>query len=684
MTPVRHQSIRRTRRWNALFAPMGTPSDGRSWSIGRIVNGARRHAPAAAGDGLVVLLAFQFAVLLRFDGEIPRHVVTPLVVGLPLMVATFIVSNLLAGVYWRAWQYGGLIDVLALAQASALSVALALVTDVAIGFVSGTRPMPLSVVFVGSVLSLMGMAGVKLTPRILKSWPSEGGERRERLLVVGAGRAGQWLIRELVSNESSPYEPVCLVDDDPRKLRQRVHGVPVVGNRHEIADLVLRFEIDVVAIAIPSAPGAVIRELVGICQATGVAVRIVPGVQAILSGRAAAQPLREVTIDDLLGREQVEIDLAECHGYIGGRVVLITGAAGSIGSELARQVYRLGPSQVVLLDSNESGLHDLALRLGGDSGDGPATVLSVCSVERAEAVERVFARYEPHVIFHAAAYKHVPLMEAHPDEAVLVNVQGTLNVCRAAQRFGAERFVLISSDKAVRPANVMGATKRVCEEMVRGFGAGRPAAQGVRGNGRGTDRLRTVFCAVRFGNVLDSRGSVVPIFRWQIERGGPVTVTHPEMKRYFMTIPEAASLVIQAGAYARGGEVFLLDMGEEMNIADLAEKMILMQGLEPGVDVKIEFSGLRPGEKLREELVVEAELLEETAHPKISRVTSGKSTEPMVFLKGVEEACALARRGDLTALRRALFDLAAADPSNVPDWTESPKVIPLQRRSGGA
>jgi FlaA1/EpsC-like NDP-sugar epimerase len=396
---------------------------------------------------------------------------------------------------------------------------------------------------------------------------------------------------------------VCFVDDDPGNTGLRVHGIPIRGTRTDIPELVKEENIDVIAIAMPSASGEAIRELISICQQTDARILTVPGVPELLQpGGQDRQLLREMTVMDLLGREAVEIDLDACAGYVAGRTVLVTGAAGSIGSELVRQLLHLCPSRLLMLDNNETGLYDLNLDLSPGRGE-TELVSIVANVAIAEKIEDVFEQYRPRVVFHAAAYKHVPLMEEHPDQAFAVNVLGTRNVCTMAARVGTERLVLISTDKAVNPNNVMGLSKRLAELIVMSF-----AAQGHR------------FCAVRFGNVLGSRGSVVPTFLRQIERGGPLQITHPDVKRFFMTVSEAVSLVIQSGAFADSGSVYLLEMGAEMRIADLAENMVRLKGLRVGKDIDIVFTGLRPGEKMSEELSSTVESVDPTDHRHVRRV----------------------------------------------------------------
>jgi len=419
----------------------------------------------------------------------------------------------------------------------------------------------------------------------------------KRVLIIGAGDAGALVAKEIGQNKSLNMEAVGFIDDSPLKQKMTLYGIPVLGNRERIPAVVKKYAIDEVIIAMPSAGGKTIREINQICRQTSAKVRIFQGAEGILSGKYR---IKDIELDDLLKREPVKLDLDEIASYLKGKRVLVSGAGGSIGSELCRQISMYEPEELVLLDYAENNLFEIEneLRMGFPHLKIKAELADIKEKER---ILGIFKNCRPQVVFHAAAYKHVPMMEKHPLEAVKNNIFGTLNLAQAADRFGAETFILISTDKAVNPSNVMGATKRVAELIV----------------GEMNVRSRTSFAAVRFGNVLGSRGSVVPIFKKQIENGGPVTVTHPEMTRYFMTIPEAVQLVIQAGAMARGGEIFVLDMGEPVKIIDLAYDMIRLMGYQPGEDIEIKITGIRPGEKLHEELFTAKEQMAATRHERI-------------------------------------------------------------------
>lgn len=415
-------------------------------------------------------------------------------------------------------------------------------------------------------------------------------------MIVGGGNAGTMLIREIQTTDKIDYLPVCVVDDDKDKAGKNVLGVTVAGTTQDIPLLVKKYRVDEILIAMPSAPKAQVKRIYDICGETDCKVKTLPGIYQIVSGEASVSALREVQISDLLGRDQVRINLDEIMGYIENRVVLITGGGGSIGSELCRQIASHAPKQLIILDIYENNAYEIEQELKRHYPSLNLLAL-IASIRDQSKMEDVFRKYSPDIVFNAAAHKHVPLMETSPNEAVKNNVFGTLNVAMCADKFGAKVFVQISTDKAVNPTNVMGATKRICEMMVQTIGK---------------HSKHTKFVAVRFGNVLGSNGSVIPLFEKQIAEGGPVTVTHRDIIRYFMTIPEAVSLVLQAGAYAQGGQIFVLDMGEPVRIYDLAYNLIKLSGLEPNVDIEIKCTGLRPGEKLYEERLMDEEGMQKT------------------------------------------------------------------------
>lgn len=580
---------------------MGRDSHAEGSLLGRITGAeATRTAAAVILDVAVIVISYAVALLLRFDANVP-HQNAELTAKVVLALAFgYVMANWLFGVYRTIWAYGSLGDIIALFR----PVALVTIVIFGVNFWVRDRDLPLSVVLIAGGLIFPGMAVVKMRTRLLVRMPWASVASR-RLLIIGAGHTGQLLARELQNTPNLNYQPIGFLDDDPRKLRSRIHGLRVLGTIDDLAEVLRGHDVEIATIAIPGAAGAVIRHVVAACQEQDVPVRMVPGVEKwVLGGEQDA--MREVTLDDLLGRDPVEVDYDACSQSVRDRIVLVTGAAGSIGSELCRQVLAFHPRELHLLDNNETGLYDLSFELAGLS---PETTLRlwVANVVNEKRIETVFERIRPNVVYHAAALKHVPLMEEHPGEAFRVNVLGTLNVIQSARTYQADRFVLISTDKAVRPSSIMGATKRIAELLVLAF------AQGSE---------FTAYSAVRFGNVMGSRGSVVPLFMSQIERGGPVTVVHRDMMRYFISIPEAVSLVIQAGSFAGQGSIYMLDMGEEINILELAQRMIRLRGLRPGEDIQVVFTGPRPGEKLREELVADFEKVTPTDHPKVRRLTA--------------------------------------------------------------
>ncbi len=415
------------------------------------------------------------------------------------------------------------------------------------------------------------------------------------VMLVGAGSAGDIIMREISTSEATHFKVRCIIDDNETKWGKYLYGSKIVGGRHSIKEYAQKMNIDEIFIAMPSAESDDIHEIINICKGTSCKLKTLPGVYQLLDGSVGLQKMRDVRIEDLLGRSSIKSELQSIMSYVKGKVVMVTGGGGSIGSELCRQIANYSPKQLIIVDIYENNAYDIQQELLAHHPELNLVVL-IASVRNTERIRSIFAKYRPNIVYHAAAHKHVPLMEDSPNEAIKNNVFGTLRTVRAADEFGTDRFVLISTDKAVNPTNIMGASKRMCEMIVQSYNS----------------RSKTEFVAVRFGNVLGSNGSVIPLFRKQIAEGGPVKVTHPDIIRYFMTIPEAVSLVLQAGANAKGGEIFVLDMGKPVKILDLATNLIRLSGYTPGKDIKIEFTGLRPGEKLYEELLMSEEGLQST------------------------------------------------------------------------
>ncbi|HET8649306.1 MAG TPA: nucleoside-diphosphate sugar epimerase/dehydratase, partial [Gemmatimonadales bacterium] len=542
--------------------------------------------------------------------------------------------------------------------------------------------VPLSVLASGWVLGILVAAGPRWAIRMYA--PTTGRPQRRRgdrrraarrnALIIGAGHAGEMVARELRRSSHLDLELVGFLDDDPEKQRRVLGGLPVLGRLDQLAGIVARYHVAKVIIAMPTAPGPVIRGVLEQARNTGAQVRTVPGLFEIISGRKAVSALREIEIADLLRREPVETDLAAVSQLVGDRTVLVTGAGGSIGSELCRQLCEMAPRRLLLLGHGENSIFGIHNELFARVHDVELVPL-IADIRDREALRRLMDRHRPDAIFHAAAHKHVPLMEHNIHEAVMNNVMGTRHLAETAAEFGVENLLLISSDKAVRPTNVMGATKRVAEQLIQDLAI----TTGRR------------YVAVRFGNVLGSRGSVVPTFLKQIAEGGPVTVTHPEMRRYFMTIPEAVQLVLQAAAIGQGGEVFVLDMGQPVKIADLATDLIRLAGLQPGRDVEIRFTGIRPGEKLYEELFFSDETASPTVHPKILRARNAAPVDQLHHRAAALVEAALAGADDTamrTLLREVVPDYSPTEPLDggptdaapaATAWTEPAADAPVGR-----
>ena len=580
------------------------------------MSGFRRHRLLQLLiDAGIVALSWFLAFELRFDQGLPVYYDTLLRRTILLVVAIKIVVFLLFGFHRRWWRYVSVHDMWGAARGV---VVASLVADVTVYFVSPVHNvrLPRSIAVMDLLITMALIAGARLFARtVIERQPGVVARGRE-VVVVGAGDAGRTVVAEMQRSRMLRYTPIGFVDDDPTKKNIRILGVRVLGTTADLPRIVRDYSPDEVLIAIPSASGEVRARVVEAAQAANVPVKTLPGLYELITGDVQLAQIRPVQVEDVLGREQVEVDMREIGAFLEGHTVLVTGAGGSIGAELSRQIARMGPTRLVLVDNAETPLFEIERELVSER-DFTATIPKLIDVKNRKALKReVFEKYQPTIVFHAAAYKHVPLMETHPLESVRNNVVATKIVAELAAEFDVERFVLISTDKAVNPKTVMGQSKALCEWIIESLGHRRD--------------IRTRFVAVRFGNVLNSSGSVIPTFRKQIEKGGPVTVTTREMTRYFMTIPEAVSLVVQAGAIGGRGQIFVLDMGEPVKILDLACNMIRLSGKEPRLhsdgepgpnDIAVKFVGARPGEKLHEELWGESESVGATDHPKIMRLS---------------------------------------------------------------
>jgi FlaA1/EpsC-like NDP-sugar epimerase len=595
--------------------------------LSRILVKGRSDAVLLLLDAVLVVVAYLLILLGRFDVVgVPDWAWEGLRTFVPLAVGVHVVANLLARLYGPVWKQASMVEARrVLTSGAAATLALLLITPL-----FAERLLPLSVVLFGGGLAtgLFGLVRFQSRLFALRRRAEPGGVR---VLVVGAGDAAGSLLREIERHGGSSIDPVAIVDDDVRKQGRRLCQIPIVGGIDDLEEAARTLEIDQVLLAIPSADSHLVRRVADVVRQLDLPLKILPGVDEMVNGRPRAQDVRDLSIDDLLGRQQIKTDLAAVAAMIEGRRVLVTGGGGSIGSEIARQVARYRPARLVLLDRDETHLFDAAATV-----DGCVEVL--LDIRDRGEVEELFARERPEIVFHAAANKHVPLLESHPREAATTNVLGTRNLVDAARTAGVEHLVFISTDKAVRPSSVMGASKRVGEQLVL---AAAPAD--------------SAWCAVRFGNVLGSRGSVVPTFVRQIRQGGPVTITHPEMTRFFMSIPEAVQLVLQAAALAERREIFMLEMGEAVRILDLAHRMISLAGYEVGEEIEVQVTGLRPGEKLAEELHTPEERPSATAHPKILRLEPVRAGTVAVDEVIARLAVGLDERDD-AAVRAALFD----------------------------
>lgn len=545
----------------------------------------------------IVIVAF-ISLFIRFDGHIEPQYISQMVDALPLLLISYMLMFWIMHLYTRIWRYAGMREVLAVFVATTIGTALFYSSM----FVFG-KSLPRSIYFITWFLTTgaVGMGRMLLHYVALHYSSGDDGESGQvNTLIIGAGDAGATIAREIERYHKRSRRVIGYVDDDMFKHNRLMNGFRILGNREDIPALVAKYKVEEIIIAMPSVKRDIIQEIMEICSPLKCKINILPGMYQLLDDEVLVSHLHPVSIEDLLERDEIQLDTSKVETYLKDKVVLVTGAGGSIGSEICRQVLRVKPKKLLLLGHGENSIYLIHQELRSIAPEGTLVPI-IADIRDKNQLEQIFKNYNPDVVFHAAAHKHVPLMEIQPIAAVLNNIYGTRNVADVAGAHGVDRFVMISTDKAVNPTSVMGATKRVAEKVVLGM----------------NHTYDTKFITVRFGNVLGSRGSVIPLFRKQIEAGGPVTVTDPEMTRYFMTIPEASQLVLQAGAMGNGGEVFLLDMGEPVKIVDLAKNMIRLSGFEPNKDIRIEFTGLRPGEKLYEELLTAGEGTNTTTHKKI-------------------------------------------------------------------
>ena len=598
------------------------------------------------GDVFFLSSSYVLGYMLRFEFHIPEPFFAIMQKTLIPIILFKIICFYAFKLYKGMWRYTGVADLLNIIRATVFTT-MAIMIGVLI--MNRFEGYPRSVFVIDAVLTLLFISGFRFAIRL--SMASNGNpfsmllgngyKQGKRLLIIGAGSAGEKIMREIRDNARLDYRIVGFLDDNHNKLNRMIHGVPVLGKVDQVKEVAEKEGIEEILIAVPSATGRQMKGIVQLCEGTKITYKTIPGIGELINGRVSVKCIRDVSYEDLLGREPVRLEKERIGGYLEDRRVLVTGAGGSIGSELCRQIARYNPSSLVLLDRTEKNLYDIEMDMWRSF---PYIKYSpvLGDIRHKDQMLKIFEEYRPEVVFHAAAYKHVPMMEIHPWEAVYNNILGTKHIVEIADYLGVKRFVLVSTDKAVNPANVMGATKRVTELLVQAHAKSRS----------------TKFMAVRFGNVVGSSGSVIPLFKKQIEHGGPITVTHPEVTRYFMTIPEAVQLILQAGSMGKGGEVFILDMGVPVKIADIARDLIRLSGLEPDRDIEIKYIGLRPGEKLYEELVVVGEEIAATEHEKILVLRNGKHSMLSEDLETrISDLVELADAKDAFGLKKTLREI---------------------------
>jgi len=619
-------------------------------------------------DIFAVNVAFLIALWLRFDGQfskIPEYYFDAWLHFVPVYCLICLVVFAVTKLYQTLWRFASFNELLRVFAATGITTLLhgVLITLL-------YHSMPVSYYVIGAVLQFVFVIGVRFSYRLLLlfrgSLRKNTREPEERVMLIGAGSAGQLLLRDIITDRNNNKRVMCIIDDNPNKWNRYIDGIPIVGGRDDILSCVEQYKIEKIYLAIPSATAEQKRDILGICKESGCELKILPSRYQNMDTRINADSMKEVAVEDLLGRAPIQVNMDEIFAYLTGKVILVTGGGGSIGSELCRQIAEHHPKQLIIFDVYENNAYEIEQELK-DKHPRLNLVVLIGSVRDSRRINQVFSTYKPDVVYHAAAHKHVPLMETSPCEAIKNNAIGTYKTAYAAMVNGCKRFVLISTDKAVNPTNIMGASKRLCEMVIQSFDRvirehrenQLPALHahaadeliGIRHKDLPEGRAITEFVAVRFGNVLGSNGSVIPLFKKQIAKGGPVTVTHPDIIRYFMTIPEAVSLVLQAGTYAKGGEIFVLDMGAPVKIDALARNLIKLSGYQPDVDIKISYTGLRPGEKLYEEKLMNEEGMQTTSN-KLIHIGSPIPIDTDRFLEQLKvlmEAC-MENREDICSI----------------------------------
>lgn len=603
-------------------------------------------------DMFAVFTASMIALMLRFDfhfEQVPAEYLNEVWRALPYMMAVTLAIFWGLRLYSSLWSYAGALEMMYIVSACILDT-LAVAAIILIRNWGNLFPVPRSFYILYGLFLLVLIMGCRYSYRGMRAIRTirRNGTYRRNVLVIGAGEAGNQLIKEINNSSFVKKKVVGVIDDDRSKVGNYIHGAKVIGDRSCIVEKAQELHVHEIIVAMPSASPKKLKGILDVCKETGCELKRLPGIYQLVNGEVSISKLKDVDVNDLLGRDPVSVDLESIMGYVSGKVIMVTGGGGSIGSELCRQIAEHQPKRLIIVDIYENTTYDIQNELKVKYPELELVVL-IASVRNTNRMSWIFETYQPEIIYHAAAHKHVPLMEESPNEAIKNNVLGTWKLVQAADRYHVKRFVMISTDKAVNPTNIMGASKRICEMLIQAY----------------NKRSDTEYVAVRFGNVLGSNGSVIPLFKKQIERGGPVTVTDPEIVRYFMTIPEAVSLVLQAGAYAKGGEIFILDMGEPVRIVDLARNLILLSGHKPDEDIPIVFTGLRPGEKLYEEMLMDEEGMQDTQNQLI-HIGKPIEMDEEAFLKQLEE----------------LKEYVVKEPDDIREWVK--RIVPTYHPEEGA